>query len=86
MVYKQFEACETTIFPLVKTYSAFLMFYIEIYIQNFMQTYQMIACRKQKRFETQLCNCLLFRDELAKHNVWWPLFVAVLCNEVFFVE
>jgi len=45
------------------------MFYIVIYIQNFMQTYQLIACRKQKRFETQLCSCLLFGDELAKENV-----------------
>jgi len=46
------------------------MFYIVIYIQNFIQTHQLIACRKQKRFETQLSNCLLFGDELAKHNVW----------------
>jgi len=52
---KQFKACETTIFPLVKKYSAFLMFYIVNYIQNFMQTHQMIACRKQKHLETQLC-------------------------------
>jgi len=46
------------------------MFYIVIYIQNFMQTHQLIAGGKKKRFEIQLCGCLLFGDELAKHNVW----------------